>query len=348
MNVADLSVSWSSDQSLGESRLASWMPAVAGVGAIAVIVVAHGRVDQLDMTRGVTLLTLIAMASAWNLVGGFGGLFSIGHAMFVGTGSYTTAMLMVHADAAVWLVLVASGAVAGGVGLLVALPLMRLRAAYFSVASLGIAVAAQAWMMNWGWTGASTGVQVPIRKYVEPSDQYWLAAGLAIATVALVTAIVRTGIGLRLMALRDDEGAAAEIGIRRTPVVLTVWTVSATLTGVAGGLVAIQKSTVEPVSAFSFTFTLDMILASILGGLGTIVGPILGAVVLYVLRQYLLDWKDWSSVALGAAIVLIIRFIPGGIWGTLTASGRRASATIAGRARRSVPAHRQSSEPPSR
>jgi len=316
--LADEGHTIASDQVPPEVHSSRRVAVLAGVLGVALIIVAHSRLGQLDMTRAVSLLTLVAMASAWNLVGGYGGLFSIGHAMFVGTGSYATAMLMVHHDLSVWWVLAMSGVVAGGLGFLVALPMMRLRAAYFSVASLGIALAAQAWMTNWDWTGASTGVQLPLSKFIQPADQYWLAATLAVATVAITVAVVRSGVGLRLMALRDDEEAAAEVGVRRTPVVLVVWTISAALTGIGGGLVAIQKGTVEPISAFSFTFTLDMILAAVIGGLGTITGPIIGAVALYVLRQYLVDWRDWASVALGCVIVVVIRFAPGGLWGVAT------------------------------
>jgi branched-chain amino acid transport system permease protein len=195
--------------------------------------------------------------------------------------------------------------------------LLRLRAAYFSVASLGIALAAQAWMLNWDWTGASTGLNLPLSAYVDPTDQYLLAVLLAAVTVGTVTWVVRTGLGMRLMALRDDEGAAAEIGIRRMPVALVTWTLSGMLTGLAGALLAIQKSSLEPVSAFSLAFTLDMIVASVIGGLGTIVGPILGAFIIYALRQSLQDAESWASVINGVLILVVIRFAPRGIWGTL-------------------------------
>lgn len=307
---------------VGSPPAGSFVVALMSLLGITILVLAHGQLGRLDMTRAVSMLALIAMASAWNLVGGYGGLFSIGHAMFVGTGSYTTALMMDRLDVPLLVVLITSAAVAGVLGFVVSLPLMRLRAAYFSVASLGVALASQAWMMTWNWTGASAGLQIPLKKFTEPSDQYWIAATLVVVTVGLNLAVVRSGLGLRLMALRDDEDAAAEVGIRRTPVVMAVWTLSAMITGAAGGLVAIQKGTVEPVSAFSFAFSLDVILAAVIGGLGTVTGPILGAIVLYVLRQYLIDWQDWASVVLGCIIVLVIRFVPGGLWGTLVSAWR--------------------------
>lgn len=291
--------------------------------AAVALALAHGTLSRLGLDRAVSLFTLIALASAWNLVAGFGGLFSIGHAMFVGTGSYATTMLLIHTSLPMWLVLVLSALIAGGIGLVVALPLMRLRAAYFSVASLGIALAGQAWMTNWDYTGASTGLQMPVRRYLQPADQYWLALGVALVAVGSVLAMVRSGFGLRLMALRDDEEAAAEIGIQRTPIVLATWTFSAALVGLAGGVIAIQTSTVEPNSAFSFNHMLNMILSTVLGGIGTVFGPILGATLLYVVRLNLVDWKDWASFGLGVAIIATIRFIPGGVWGLALMGWRR-------------------------
>jgi branched-chain amino acid transport system permease protein len=292
---------------------------VAGVAILAAAVVAlvlvRNALSPRDVVRAFDLLLLIAMASAWNLVGGFAGLFSVGQSMFVGAGAYATGMLIVRADLPLAVTLSLAGLIAGAIAAVVALPLMRLRAAYFSVASLGIALAAQAWMLNWEWTGASTGLNLPLSAYVDPIDQYLLAVGLAALTVSVVTFVVHTGLGLRTMALRDDELAAAEVGIRRTPITLAVWTISGVLTGLAGALIAIQKASLEPVSAFSITFTLDMIVASVIGGIGTIVGPIIGAIVIYVVRQFLQDAQSWSSVINGILIIVVIRFAPRGLWG---------------------------------
>lgn len=317
----------------GVGRLLARSPArdmAVYVVAVAVVFAVQPLLGPLGLDRGVSLLTLVATASAWNLVAGYGGLFSIGHAMFVGAGSYTTAMMMVHTSAPTWAVFVLSGLVAGFIGFVVAVPLMRLRAAYFSVASLGIALAGQAWMVNWGWTGASQGLHLPVRRFLEPSTQYWLAAVLAALTVGAVLAVARSGLGLRLMALRDDEEAAAEIGIRRRPVVLATWTISTALVGVAGAMIAIQTSTIEPNSAFAFSHTLNMILSTVLGGIATVTGPVLGATVLYVVQLYLDDYADWASAVLGLAIILTIRFVPGGLWGLAVQAAHRLGAHRSG------------------
>lgn len=308
-----------------------WRPLLLGVLAVAALLLARNSLDPRNVVRGFDLLLLVAMASAWNLVGGFGGLFSVGHSMFVGVGSYSVAMLIIHQDIPLGVTLALTAFIAGLLSGLVALPLLRLRAAYFSVASLGIAVAMQAWMLNWEYTGASTGLNLPLSAYVDPKDQYLLAVGLVALTVGTVVLVTRSGLGLRLMALRDDEEAAAHIGIRRVPVAITNWMISGALTGVAGALVALQKSSIEPVSAFSLTFTLDMIVATVIGGLGTLSGPILGAVVVYVVRQRLQDQDNWATFINGALILLVIRFAPGGLGGVIT----RAWSTVRHRVRAS-------------
>jgi branched-chain amino acid transport system permease protein len=293
------------------------------VAAAVVVVAAQPALGPLGHDRAVSVFTLVALASAWNLVAGFGGLFSIGHAVFVGTGSYASAMVLVHTSLPTWFALMLGGAVAGAIGLVVAVPLMRLRAAYFSVASLGIALAGQAWMINWRWTGGSQGIHLPVRRFVEPDQLYWFAGAIALVTVGVSLTVARSGLGLRLMALRDDEDAAAEIGVRRTPVVLATWTISTTLVGLAGGVIAVQTSSLEPNSAFAFSHTLNMILATVLGGIATVVGPILGAVVLYAVQLELESWKDWASVVLGLAVIATIRFVPGGLWGLVISAARR-------------------------
>jgi branched-chain amino acid transport system permease protein len=299
-----------------------FLPLFTGVPVLVLLLLARVSLGPHDMVRGFDLLLLVTMATSWNLVGGFGGLFSVGHSMFVGTGSYAAAMLIVKADLPLGVTLALAGVITALLSGIVALPLMRLRAAYFSVASLGIAVAAQSWMLNWDWTGASTGLNLPLSSYVQPKDQYLLAVGLTSVAVSVVVLVVRGGLGLRLMALRDDEDAAAHIGIRRLPVALTNWMISGFLTGMAGALIALQKSSLEPVSAFSLAFTLDMIVASVLGGLGTLVGPILGAIVVYAVRQLLQDSQNWATFINGVLIVFAIRFAPRGIWGLLVDSSR--------------------------
>jgi branched-chain amino acid transport system permease protein len=142
-----------------------------------------------------------------------------------------------------------------------------------------------------------------------------MAGAVAAVTTASVAFIARSRFGLRLMAVRDDEDAALELGVNSFAVKLGAFTLSAFFVGLAGALLALQKLTLEPYSAFSLTFTINMIIACVIGGLGTVVGPLLGAAVMFGLQQWLEDYADWSTLILGIALIVIIRIAPGGLVG---------------------------------
>jgi branched-chain amino acid transport system permease protein len=262
-----------------------------------------------------TLFTYIAMAQAWNLIGGFGGQFSLGHAMFVGIGSYATALLLIHTGLPLWSTIVIAGLIATGIAMIAALPLLRLRNVYFAVGSLGVSLAALSWMINWQYTGKTAALNLPTGAFLSFTDLYYAAGSLAVCTTAVVALLVKTRYGLRLMAVRDDEEAAAELGVGAFAVKLVAFAGSAFFVGVAGSLVAIQKLSLEPYSAFSLTFTINMIIMTVVGGLGTIVGPIIGSVLIFELQQQLQNYQDWSTLITGGLLVVIIRFAPGGLWG---------------------------------
>lgn len=298
---------------------------------IALLFSGPAYLSTFDIVLAFTLLTLMAMAQAWNLIGGYAGLFSLGHHMFVGVGAYTTAVLLVRTELPLGLTVPLAGLVACALGALAALPLLRLRGVYFAVGSLGVALAAQAWFVNWGFTNKSSAYSLPSRAFLDFETQYYMAAGLALATTACVALVARTRFGLRLMAIRDDEDAAAELGVRGLTVKLAAFTLSAFFVGVAGALVAVQKLTLEPFSAFSLTFTINMIVMTVIGGMGTVTGPLVGAAVVFAIQQRLEDYGDWSTLMMGLLLIAIIRLAPGGLWGLSRGAGERLAGSPAAR-----------------
>jgi branched-chain amino acid transport system permease protein len=269
------------------------------------------------------------MAQAWNLIGGFGGQFSLGHAMFVGIGSYATALLALHTSLPIWATIVLSGAVASGIAIIAAIPLLRLRSVYFAVGTLGVSLAAVSWMINWEYTGKTSGLNLPADVFLSFNSMYYGAGTLAVATTAVVVLLVKSRYGLRLMAVRDDEEAAAELGVGGFAVKAVAFTVSAFFVGVAGGLIAVQKLSLEPYSAFSLTYTINMIIMTVIGGMGTFVGPILGAAVIFQLQQRLQNYQDWSTLITGVLLIVIIRIAPGGLWGLIRDGAARLLAVAA-------------------
>jgi branched-chain amino acid transport system permease protein len=289
--------------------------AAACVAALALLYTGPHWLGLYDVVIAFTLFTYITMAQAWNLIGGFGGQFSLGHAMFVGIGSYGTALLLLHTSIPLWAAIVLSGLVAAGIAAVVAIPILRLRSVYFAVGTLGVALAALSWMINWGYTGKTSGLNLPSDVYLGFNQLYYASGSLAVFTTAAVVVLVKSRYGLRLMAVRDDEDAAAELGVNGFWIKLTAFTLSAFFVGVAGALVAVQKLNLEPYSAFSLNFAINMIIMTVIGGLGTFVGPIVGSFLIFELQQRLQNYQDWSTLITGLLLIVIIRIAPGGIWG---------------------------------
>jgi branched-chain amino acid transport system permease protein len=274
-----------------------------------------------------TFFTYVTLAQAWNLIGGYGGQFSLGHAMFVGIGSYATALLLIHTSLPLWSTVVLSGLVASVIAAVAAIPLLRLRSVYFAVGTLGVSLAALSWMINWGYSGKTSGLNIPTSVFLSFDDLYYAAGSLAVFTTAAVFLISRSPYGLRLMSVRDDEDAAAELGVDGFRVKLAAFALSAFFVGVAGALIAIQKLNLEPNSAFSLTFTTNMIIMAVIGGLGTVAGPVIGSFLIFELQQQLQSYQDWSALITGLLLVAIIRVAPGGIWGLVVRAAERLRAT---------------------
>jgi branched-chain amino acid transport system permease protein len=291
----------------------------SGVAFALVLILGPMFLGDYGLTLGFTLCIYASMAQAWNLIGGYGGQFSLGHGMFVGTGAYTVGVLLVHSRLPPAVAVLIGGLTAAVVAATAALPLLRLRAAYFSVGSLGIALAGVSWMINWRYTGATSGLYLPTDALPDAIALYYVAVGLLVVTTASVGLLVRSRFGLRLMAVRDDEDAAAELGVNGFSVKLTAFTISAFFTGLAGGLVSLQKISLEPYSAFSVTWATSMIVMCVVGGLSTLAGPIVGAFVIFGLQQLLLDFLTLSSLMIGVLMIVILLIAPNGLTGALLA-----------------------------
>lgn len=280
-----------------------------------------------------SLLLLACLAMAWNLVSGFAGQFSLGHSIFVGVGGYASALAFDHLDAPLPVVLLGSGALAAVIGVVLAYPMLRLRGPYFSIGTLGIAVAALGWMLNWEFTRASQGYPISPSDLLDIPTLFRIAVVLAFATLVATILVRRSGLGLRLLALRDDEGGAESLGVRRVRTLIPVWALSAFLTGAMGAVVALQSGTLTPNAAFSIQFTLDAVVVCVIGGFGTLSGPLIGAVAVFFLRQYTADFAGWATLIEAVVVILVVRFFPDGILGLFARAGglvRRSAARRAG------------------
>lgn len=293
--------------------------AVAGLAALPALV------HLSPYTHNLVTLTflMVAGALAWNWMGGFVGQVSFGHAAMFGVGGFVAARLLlpgaIPAPVA-WLL----GGAAAGVFALGAHPTLRLRGPYFSIATIGLGEATRLLFTYWeDFTGGSSGLSLPIDPDLKFRLYWW---GLAL--VALVAAasflIRRSALGLQLLAIKADVDAAADVGVSATFHQDLIFALSGAVVGVTGGLWASYFSFIEPNDMFGFDRSIGFVLMSVIGGVGTVLGPALGAVVFVLLRQYLLASYPQLYLGLyGALLIFIILFEPLGLTGLLLRLWRR-------------------------
>jgi branched-chain amino acid transport system permease protein len=289
---------------------------IAAAVVVAILAAASSSFITLGQANQFTsMLLLMSLAMAWNLVGGFGGQFSLGHSIFVGIGGYATAILLTYFDTPLLPTVLAAGVISAFIGVLLAYPLLRLRGPYLSVGSLGMALAAYGWMINWDFTKASSSYNFPASASLDIKALYMLAIVLALVSLISIILLVRSPLGLRLVALRDDETGAASLGVRRVRTLIPVWALSGLLTGLMGAIAGLQRGNLTVDSAFAIQYSLDAAIICVLGGLGTLSGPLIGAVIVYYLRFYSADYANWALIVEAFIVIAVVRFFPGGIMG---------------------------------
>jgi len=304
----------------GAGRLAT-----AGAALAVVLVVALVAVPLVGTGYAVTLLLLTFMyttlASSWNLISGFTGYVSFGHAAFYGTGAYTAGILLAKRLAPWPVAALLAGLAAALLALVLGYPALRLRGPYFAVATLGLAeVVRVAVTVAEPLTGGGKGLTIPPTLNLIPAYYAMgLLAALTIATTALVAA---SPAGLRLLAIREDETAAEVCGVRTTRHKMAAFCTSALFAGVAGGLYAWYASYIDPVTVFASGVTVRAIAMVMFGGQGTVWGPVLGAAVLTAAGESLWTRFPFLHTALfGALIVAVLLAFPGGVLALLQERG---------------------------
>lgn len=257
----------------------------------------------------------IVLAQSWNLVGGYTGLISLGHAAFFGIGAYSAAILMSELQFPFIIAVLAGGGLAVAFAIIIAFPTFRFRGVYFAIGTLILAEALRIWMINWEFTGGAQGVQFPISRIPSLNSFYYMMLTAAIVVTAVVTLILQRKLGLGLRAIRDNEESAQNMGVNIFRTKLFSFTISAFMTGLIGAIHATRLSVIEPYSIFGVNWTINMINIVIIGGMGTIIGPIIGAIFITFLGEALADFYTVHLMITGVIFILVIRFMPEGIWG---------------------------------
>ena len=316
------------------SQLTGFVGALVVAGLLAApFYVSRGALKDLFF-----VLTLIALAQFWNLLAGYAGIISIGQQAYVGFGGYMLFALTAFAG----IDPVPAVLLAGVLGGLIAIPVARLvfrlggpylavgtwviaevfRLVFAQIKSLGggtgeslpTAVTNEAWSVH-----LASGVMGVRAAVARDRVVYWFAVVLAVGAILLVYRLLRTRQGLALAAIRDNEAAARSIGVDEARAKLWVYVVASSGASLVGALIFFQTARISPDAAFSVTdFTAYVLFVVIIGGIGTLEGPILGSLALYALRSELADFGPLYLMLLGALAILVMLFFPSGIWGELT------------------------------
>ena len=301
------------------SRRGTWWLGLIALAAVAVLAILPYVVFSSTTNLFVNVFILIIMASMWNLLAGYAGLVSVGQQAFVGLGAYAILILAqrgVNPFLGLPIAVIATAVIGVPVWWLVS----RLRTAYFAIATWVIASVCYLVIVRFPSLGGGTGTAIPgvlltMDSNLRLAYTYWAALIVLVASVGGIYMILRSRIGLVLTAVRDDEIAARSSGGRVGRVQRFVFVVAAAGCGGAGALLAISELNVEPTAAFSVLFSAQMIFATIIGGIGTIEGPILGAIIFYALQQSLASHGTWYFIVLGLVAIAIALWARRGLWG---------------------------------
>jgi branched-chain amino acid transport system permease protein len=267
------------------------------------------------------------LAQAWNMLGGYGGQFSFGHALFFGTGAYAQAIAQLTFGMNPWLALAAAAGLAAGVGAAVGALSFRygLKGSYFALVTLAFAEVFRILSVSVGFTGGGVGLMLPLREsfanmqFGSRKGYIVLMLGLVVAAL-LVTAWLRhSRFGAQLQAVRDNEDAARAIGVDPWQVKLGAITLSAAFMGAGGAFYVQVFQYIDPAIAFGPASSVEALVAAIVGGMGTLWGPLLGAAVLHLLaeltRNLFGQLPGLNMVVYGSVLVLIVMFLPRGLAG---------------------------------
>jgi len=298
-------------------------PAAAAGGAVLAVLAALPLIASVGfITDLVNLFILVSLATMWNALAGYVGLVSVGQQLYIGVGAYLVLVLSQHGMdpfAAVPLAVVGGAVLAVPASWLV----FRLSGAYFAIATWVLAQVALLFVERFGSLGGGTGAPVLGLDGFGPDSllryTYWLALGVTAVLVLAVFALLRSRHGLVLTAVRDNETGARSVGARVIASKRAAYLLAAAGCAAAGAVIAISQLDVEPSNVFNVQWTAYMIFAVLIGGLGSIEGPVIGSVVFFVMQQELANYNAWYLIILGSVAMAMAIWARRGIWGLVTA-----------------------------
>ena len=262
----------------------------------------------------------IGLAISWDVLAGYTGYLNFGHGAFFGIGAYTTALLMKLCGWSFFLALPVAGVAAGIVALIAGIPTLRLKGAYFAIATWALSRAIQQVALVMDITGGPDGMRLP--SFLHPEFFYYLMLGVVGGIFALYWFLLeKAPFGLKVKAIREDDQSAMSLGLNPTWIKLQAFILSAVPTGILGAIYAYWITYIDPASVLGDLVTDQAVVMAVFGGLGTLIGPAIGAVIIFLFKTYfwayLSDYQVLYLIILGGVIAASVVFLPNGLWGTI-------------------------------
>lgn len=292
---------------------------VAAIGLVVLMAIAPAFAGRGMLRDLFFILTMLVLAQSWNLLAGYAGLVSVGQQAFVGFGAYA-----MFACVSLWGIdpltaIVLAGVAAGAVALPTGFFVFRLQGAYFAIGTWVIAEVFRLTFANMSAVGGGSGTTLTalrgIDKATRESVTYWMALACVVAAISLVYLFLRSKRGLALLAIRDNEVAARSQGIAVDRMKLAVYAVAAFGAGLAGALYFVGNLRISPDAAFSVNWTAFAIFMVVIGGIGRIEGPLVGALIFWALNKAFSDYGTWYLMGLGLLAIVVTIFFKQGLWG---------------------------------
>ncbi len=302
--------------------------------ALAFPLVATGKFPQHVM---IMLFLFAMMGVAWNIMGGYAGMFSFGQVAFFGIGAYTSTFLLMTYHVSPWIGLVAGGLLAALTAAAIGIPCSNLRGHYFAIASIAFAEIVRIQFNNWQLVGAAEGLSLPLLDqslghfmfHTSKVPYYYIALAFLVLSLVVARWVATSKMGFYFRAIKESHDVARVMGIDFVRYRLAAITISAFLTAMAGTFYAQYILYIDPESVFILPISVQIVLVAMLGGAGSVMGPVIGAAILLPISEYtrvLLGYKGTGidMMIYGALIMLISVYQPKGVWGLLSTLGRKA------------------------
>ena len=310
--------------SISRSSQAARVAAVLGALVLIVLIAAPWWAGRADMRLMGELFLYLALASLWNLMAGYAGLVSVGQQAYVGFGGYMLFALTIFGGLHPLYAIAGAGVLGALIAVPVATLIFRLRGAYFAIGTWVIAEVFRLSFAQVSALGGGSGSSLPVgivrslasSRSGRESLSYWMALGAAVLAITVVYLFLRSRRGLALTAIRDNELAAGSLGIDIWRTKFVVYIVASGLTAMLGALIFLQKLRISPDAAFSVNdWTAFVIFIVVIGGIGTIEGPIFGTLIFFALRETLADFGTTYLIVLGVVAIVVMLKAPKGVWG---------------------------------